>query len=384
MSSAPRRLTVDATGAFRPAVRDGVSRRRASELYGALGQLHATMRTDPAIPGAIATEPILALAEQIRARADGPVGVIGQAGAVHGACVAPLVLGKKVLRITAPSSTQLDSTRPWVALLGPPWVPAVVDQLVQLGAAVVVCGPPAEPGEEVAPPPGGWWFPDPLAGDGRAGALGASALLVAALAGVPLDRLAAGVQSAREACASTSYADHVAYGWSLVAALADVDLHRVVSAHLASDPRLMPLARWAARVWGSTLVQEFNGATVRARMGGRALDGMIGDEELWEMLAAGPPDLTLTTWELAPNADTLGDLARRQLDAFARHAAERGIPTLRVRLAELDAAGIGVAMGVTLHAATAAARLLERDPRTLVSLPGLYQAMDVDAPVDAE
>jgi hypothetical protein len=263
-------------------------------------------------------------------------------------------------------------------------VPDVVDELVARGATVVVAGAPGGGDEEVVPPPRGHWLADPLAGDGRAGAFGAASLLIHALADVPIDRVALGLEAARAACASTSYADHPAYNQALVAALCEADLARASGAHLATDPRLLPLARWAGRVWGATMVEERAADTMRARLGGRMVDGVIGDEELWEQLVAGPADIALTLWELQAAADPLGQLAGRQLGALVRHAQDRGLPVTRVRLADLDAANVATAMALTLHASAAAARLLDRDPSTLVSLRWLYAALDVDASTDAE
>lgn len=348
-------MRVDVSGLFRPQLSGGLARRRLVEAFSRAGQVQAWLAR-------VGLPPALPELAAVRAVVGDPVpwGVVGSPGAVRAVCALGSALGAAPVRIVQPGSPPAGTPAAWLALLGPDWVPDTVDALLATGARVIVAGPPSD--EPVEPPPGGAWLDDASAGDGRFGALGASAFAAALLAGIDAEAAWSGAQAARAVLAERGAAEHPAYAWALGLVGLVEELGAADAVHLHADPALAELAGWAAASFGSMLAGSVDGDAAYRRVGGRMWAAPLGDEEVAEMLYAGAGGVHVVLWERD------GD---PRAEAEAQRATRRGVPLIRVRLGDLGAGTLGWAQALALHAACAGAALLDRDPTRMETLdPG--------------
>lgn len=375
-----RRVVVSLARLFRDEVPGALPRGRLNDGLPRLKGVHARLTREPPEP-LPSLERVLAAVTWLQARAEVIV-VVGQPGALLAvrAWLDALAPGALVRFVGGPDAELLDAGRgvALVALVGPDWVDAAVEAAVAAGRPVVVAGPTPddlEDGEVVDPPSGGLWLDDPHAGDGRFGILGAAALVIAGFAGIDVAALIDGADEMLVACTKPALTENPAYSYALGCIYAERELGLRVPAHVTSNPRLETFVVWAARTWATTMTGASSVAGLRARSGGAPLAGLLGDEELTELLLEGPREFLLTTWEHGPSAHD---------DALL--AVSRDRPSVRILLFGGDARAMGAAAALMCRAAIAGGLLTDRDPRTLVSLSRWREAVmpAVDAGEPAE
>ena len=368
-----RRVVVSLARLFRDEVPGALPRGRLNDGLPRLKTIRAHMHKDrPQTSGLPDVGRVLEAAGWLRSQAQVLV-VAGQPGALLAArvWVDALAPGALVRFVGAPDADLLEggSGVALLALLGPEWVDDAVEAAVAAGRAVLVAGPPPEDleeGEVIEPPPGGHWLDDPYAGDGRFGALGASSMVIAAFAGVDVAGVVEGAAEMQSACARPALTENPAYSYALACVYAERDLGLRGAAHVTSSAKLETFVGWAARTWASTMTGATAVGTLRSRAGAAPLFGLIGDEELTEMLFEGPREFLVTTWE--PNASA-HDAALLSLT--------RDRPSIRVHLHDVDARSLGAAAALVCRAAVIGALFTDRNPRTLASLSAWREATSI-------
>lgn len=380
-----RRVVVDLASLIRGDGASGVSVKRLTAGLGRLKDVHDALRqgeaeyrwphlllADDATLGAV-----MELAAELRARGT-ELAVVGQPGALAAARVLTdtLAPGARVRWVGSPDEELLAPLdRPdvvWLVLEGPSWAARVAEWAVGQGRAVAVAGP--EAGDA---PPDGWWITDPTAGDGRFGALGMAALVVASWAGVDVGAALAGARDIAESCRRPALFENPAYSLAMSAFAIQQVTGLSVPTHLASTARLAAFTAWTARLWATVGAQYGARDGVRTYAGGTAIGGVLGDDELVQTLLAGTRDKYVILWEVeGPERGPAPSAMAAQARAFTQLWAREGLPLLRVRLPGLDAATLGGAIQLACHGAVTATLLAERDPLGLEAVEAWYGAVE--------
>ncbi len=367
-----RRVVIDLAQFMRSPAGGSALRRRWLDGLARLAPLHARAVAGsfpPALPTAEALAAASAdLAKGAFGKGKGGLAVLGQPGALGSLRAWIDACGGEGIRLHA-SPPAGDPAKTWLALLGPPWIDAAVENAAATGTRVAVATGRVD-GEPIEPPARGTWIDDAHAGDARLGALGLSTLAALGAAGVDVTAALAGASEVRAQIDGPPGVDNP--GWSLARALrlCETDLGRDSVIHVAGEGRLVALAEWAARVQVATV------GNLRRDGTGRALPAVAeaGDEEWLEALVHGPRSRVIVAWTAGP--DHPGTVAAPWLAC----AAEAGQVVLRVRLGALDAASMGAAMALWLRAMACLALLEESEAVPLLAVARLYDAMEAGAP----
>jgi hypothetical protein len=372
----------------------GLGRKRLLSGLGRLRDVHELLRRGAEdgrwphlhLPDAAALDAVRATAADLRARATTLV-VVGQPGALAAlrAVTDAVGEGSRPRWVSTPDSAHLaaldTADTAWLFLEGPAWVDRVAEWAVGNGRVVAMAGA----GEHEAPPDG-WWISDPVAGDGRFGALGMASLVCAAWAGVDVDSLVGGARDMAAACERPALLENPAYTLALATVFAERDLALSIPVHLATSGRLEAFAGWLVRMWGAVLSHASPVDGVVRHAGAAGVPGVVGDEELVQVLLVGPRDKFVTVWEPAVAPDALGGPeAVAQGRAFQELWDRENLPSLRVRLPGSDPGAIGAAILLAEHAAVTASLYQDLDPLGLAGVTAWYGAMDrARADVDAD
>ncbi len=370
----------------------GVGRKRLLSGLGRLREVHDVLRKGAdegrwphlRLPEDADLAAVRASVAELRARAS-RLAVVGQPGAI--AAVRAIVDALGVVSphwITSPDDAALAAIDApdvaWLVLEGPVWADQVAEWAVEQGRVVIVAGA----GTHDAPP-NGWWISDPLAGDGRFGALGLAAAWCAAWAGVDIEALHDGARDMASACERPALFENPAYTLALTTVFVEKDLGVSVPIHLATTGRLEAYTRWLVRMWGAVLADALPVEGVMRHTGAAGVAGVVGDEELLQVLLLGPRGAFVTLWDETDGAT--GPLAAEsiaQARAFQSLLDRENIPYLRVRLPGLDARALGAAIVLAAHAAVTASLFLDVDPLGLSAVSGWYAALErARADIDA-
>lgn len=356
-----RPAVVDLAGLLRSHAGGSAIRRRWHDGVVHLAPLHTQLRA-AGFPAALPD--IAKLAPTINAvgRARGELAVIGQPGVV-GAVRAwneAVGAGEGVRYVSSPP-TRLEVKRVF-AFLGPAWVESLVEQAIEQGARVAVCGV-AEGDEQVEPPPKGWFVADNLAGDGRLGSLSAGVLTAAGVCGVNIEEALAGASETLTVLDGPAGTDNP--GWSLARAirLAAQELGRDSVVHVAGNSALLSFASWAARVHAGTVVGEGGGGHLAARPLPAVVES--GDEEWLEALVSGSRNRLLICWE--PGHEPA-------LEPWMQFVLSSGQAAIRIRIPAVDAYGVGSAMALWLRTVACLSLLEDRELRGLTAAFALRAA----------
>ncbi|MDP2311514.1 MAG: hypothetical protein Q8P41_01300 [Pseudomonadota bacterium] len=370
----------------------GISRRRLLAGLGRLREVHEAVRKGAdagrwphlQLPDDAQLAEVRRIAGELRGRAS-RLAVVGQPGAIAALRAVTEALGVESPRwVTSPDGVvlaALDSPDvAWLVLEGPMWADQVAEWAVGQGRAVAVAGA----GSHEAPPDG-WWITDPVAGDGRFGGLGIAAALCAAWAGVDIEAVHLGARDMATACERPALFENPAYTMALTSINIERDLALSVPTHLVSTGRLEAFAGWLVRMQGAVLADSVPVEGVMRHTGAAGVAGVVGDEELLQVLLLGPRDKYIVLWDGTDGAVGLGaDEAVAQVRAVQALLDRENIPHLRVRLPGVDARSLGAAMFLATHAAVAASVFLDVDPLGLDAVNAWYAALerartDVDA-----
>ena len=375
---------VELAGILEKETGTGVGRRRLTAGLARLRDVHATLRRGAEnfrwphllLPDDASLDAVIRVAGEMRARVGQShaqrLVVAGQPGGVETVrmVVDALTPGSPITWVESEDAADLpgleDDGVTWLVLEGPRWADALAEKRVEEGRGVAVAGE----GVHEAPP-GGWWISDPVAGDGRFGALGMASLVCAAWAGVDVRSLVAGAREMEEACARPALFENPAYSLALATEAVERHLGLVVATHLVPTPRLRGFAAWVARLGGAVLSGHQSRDGIRVHRGAGELGGVLGDEEMLEVLLSGTRDKFPILWDV-DGIETPGR-------AFTRIWAREGLPTLRVRLPDLEAAALGGAILLASHAAVTGALFRDLDPLALESVRAWYEALERDA-----
>lgn len=273
------------------------------------------------------------------------VGPHGAVAALRGlaAAVAPEA---KIRWQTHPEDEPLAAGEGIFCIEGPPWVDELAERAVEANARVVVAGAGAHDA-----PPRGAWVDDALVRDGRFVGLSTSWLTLLAWAGGgergPSQRWAEGVAEGQGSCARPGLFENP--GWVLAAALSLRP--EAVPVFLATAPELELLVRSFARTWSATVRGRPVGREPSARVGLAVVDGLAGDEMVFESLCGAPDDrLPVFFGPTTAAASTLQAWLTRE-----------GRPFLSVRCG-LEERALGGLVTVCTHAALGLAVLHRLDP----------------------
>lgn len=328
------------------------------------------------LPDAEQVAGVSEIAAGLRARAP-RLAVVGQPGAVAALRAVTEALGVRVPHwVTSPDAASvpgLDSADvAWLVLEGPAWVDQVAEWAVASGRVVAVAGAGTHPA-----PPHGWWISDPVAGDGRFGGLGLAGLVCAAWAGVDVDGLLGGARDMVAACARPALFENPAYTLALSTIFVERDLGISTVAHLATSGRMEAFSAWLVRMWGAVLTDTVTIDGVVRHTGTAGVAGVVGDEELLQVLLVGPKDKLVAIWDVSEGDHGPG--AREgvaQVNAFQDLVNRENLANLRVRLPGLDARTLGAAILLAQHAAVSASVFLDLDPLGLSAVTAWYGAVE--------
>lgn len=388
-----RRVVVDLAPLVRTEGTAGVGVKRLTAQLGRLRDVHDALRAGEesfrwphlVLPDDGAVEAVVALAGELRARAT-TLAVVGQPGALLALRVwtDALAPGARIRWIGSPDAELLAPLHgadvAWLVLEGPSWADRVAEEAVARGQAVAVAGP----GQGQAPPDG-WWIADPAAGDGRFGALGMAGLVMAAWAGIDVGAAVAGARDMAESCRRAALFENPAYSLATASIAVQQATAIVVPAFLATSARLGAFTTWVARLWAAVGAQPAMVNGVRQHVGGNAVAGILGDDELTQALLSGTRDKWAVLWEVDSTSapGTPGELAARQVRVFAQLWGREGLPMVKVRLPGLDAATLGGAIQLACHTAVTTSLMQERDPLGLEAVTTWHGAVErVDDDVD--
>jgi len=279
------------------------------------------------------------------------VRVVGQPGAVvalHAilTALAPTApIGWQMAEDSAPMPTGCAL----ICLEGPDWVDRVAEDAVRAGRRVVMVGA----GSHSAPPRGAWLC-DSVGGDGRFCWLGATVPTLLQWAGGDQSGWMRGVSAGQGICTRPALYENPA--WALATSL--TLLPESVPVLVASTPELGPIMRaiarcWAAQVRGVPAVGELS-----ARVGLLAVDGIAGDEELFEAVHGGPRDRLPIFW--GPNSAAA--------ETFQWWLGREARPWLSLRTTSTNAEDIALIATTAVHAGVALAAMRQLDP---VAAPGV-------------
>lgn len=370
----------------------GLGRRRLLSGLGRLREVHDAVRLGAEagrwphlqLPDDAQLAAVREIAAELRRRAP-RLAVVGQPGAIAALRAIIEALGTESPRwVASPDSAslpELDSPDvAWLVLEGPAWADQVAEWAVGQGRVVVMAGE----GVHEAPP-NGWWISDPVAGDGRFGGLGAAAALCAAWAGVDIEAMHEGARDMVVACERPALFENPSYTFALTTVFLERDLGVTIPAHLATSGRLEAFTHWLVRMWGAVLADSAPVEGVMRHVGAAGVCGVVGDEELIQVLLLGPRDKQVVLWDV-----TEGETGRGAAEASLQSRAlqtlldREAIPYLRVRLPGLDARAFGAAMFLAEHAAVAASLFLAVDPLGVAGVSAWYAALErVRSNVDA-
>lgn len=370
-----RNLVVEVSALLR---RDGIGRKRLTAGLPKLREVHDRL-TAGAVDG---RWPHLqpgdaVVAQAVAAGLGDKLAVVGQPGAVAALQAVTQALGtRQPVWIVAPNVQQLallDAPEVgWLVLEGPAWVDRVAEQAVANGRRVAVAGPGAHEA-----PPDGWWVSDPLAGDGRFAPLSTASLVCATWAGVDIGALLNGAADVAQACRNAALFENPAYTFALATVSVERDVGTTGAAHLVTDPRLEPFAAWCGRMWGAVSAELVRVDSVVKHAGVGALHGIVGDEELIQLLLVGRRDKLVYVWDATGHQqDPWSRESALHAQAFLELCAQENIPHLRVRLPPVDAATLGGMFLLASHAAVTAALFQDLDPLDLAGVPAWYAALE--------
>lgn len=274
-----------------------------------------------------------------RLRLAGPAASIGAIEAVVRGLAPDAALSVQA----GPATRVLANGEALVCLEGPAWVDAAAETAVREGGRVVVAGAGQHPA-----PPRGAWISDHTAGDARACWLGSTMATLLAWAGADADAWTAGLTAGQGRCALPALYDNP--GSSLAAALDAVP--DAVPVLLATTPELTGFVRAVNRLWSSQVRGQPAGAPLAARTGMLGIDGLAGDELLFDAVHGGPRDRLVVLWgPRTPDAAV-----------WETWLAREGRPHLWARSAGVDARTLGQLAAVALHAGVGLAALRGLDP----------------------
>ena len=325
-----------------------------------------------------------AIAAALHARAP-RLAVVGQPGAVAALRAITEALGVRAPHwVTSPDAATVPGLDgpdvAWLVLEGPAWVDHVAEWAVSSGRVVAVAGAGAHEA-----PPEGWWISDPVAGDGRFGGLGLAGIVCAAWAGVDVGALLAGARDMAAACTRPALFENPAYTLALSTIFVERDLGISVVAHLATSGRMEAFCSWIVRMWGAVLADTVTVEGVVRHTGSAGVAGVVGDEELLQVLLVGPRDKLVAIWDVSDGVQGRGaEECVAQVNAFQDLVNRENLANLRVRLPGLDARTLGAAVLLAQHAAVSASLFLDLDPLGLSAVTAWYAALErARADVDA-
>jgi hypothetical protein len=362
----------------------GLGRRRLLSGLGRLREVHEVVRAGAGagrwphlqLPDEAELAAAREIAAELRRRAP-RLAVVGQPGAIAALRAITEALGVESPRwVSSPDSATLDALDSpdvaWLVLEGPAWVDQVAEWAVGQGRIVAMAGA----GTHDAPP-NGWWISDPVAGDGRFGGLGAAAAVCAAWAGVDIEAVHLGARDMVEACERPALFENPAYTFALTTVFLERDLGVSIPVHIATSGRLEAFTRWLVRMWGAVLADSVPVEGVMRHQGAAGVSGIVGDEELIQVLLLGPRDKHVSLWDVADGESGRGAAeAVLQSRALQTLLDRENVPYLRVRLPGLDARSLGAAMFLAEHAAVTASLFLDVDPLGLDGVSAWYAALE--------
>ena len=277
--------------------------------------------------------------------------VVGQPGAISAiqAILTALAPTAAITWQMAPDSTAVPSGCALVCLEGPDWVDQVAEDAAKAGRQVVMVGDGAHEA-----PPGGAWLSDSAGGDGRFCWLGTTVPTLLKWAGVDDAAWTRGIAEGQGVCARPALFENPA--WALANSLSM--LPDSVPVLVATRPELGQFMRSIARCWGAQVRGAPARGALSARVGLVAVDGIAGDEELFEAVHGGPRDRLPIFW--GPNSSAA--------ETFQWWLGREARPWLALRTASINAEDMARMAATAVHAGVAFAALQQLDP---VAAPGV-------------
>ncbi|MDP2306712.1 MAG: hypothetical protein Q8P18_11875 [Pseudomonadota bacterium] len=379
-----RNVVVEVSHLLRKKEGSGLARRRLLSGLGRLREVHEAVRIGTEagrwphlqLPDDAELAAVREIAAELRRRAP-RLAVVGQPGAIAALRAITEAFGAESPRwISSPDGAGLDDLDSpevaWLVLEGPAWADQVAEWAVGRGRVVAMAGA----GTHDAPP-NGWWISDPVAGDGRFAGLGAAAALCAAWAGVDIEAVHDGARDMVAACQRSALFENPSYTLALTTLFLERDLGVTIPVHVATSGRMEAFTRWLVRMWGAVLADSVPVEGLMRHVGAAGVSGVVGDEELIQVLLLGPRDKHVTLWDVTDGGTGRGSAeASLQSRALQTLLDRENIPYLRVRLPGLDARALGAAMFLAEHSAVTASLFLAVDPLGLAGVSAWYAALD--------
>ncbi len=276
--------------------------------------------------------------------------VVGQPGAVAAikAVISAVVPAAAIRWQLSEESAPLAAGSALVCLEGPDWVDRVAEDAVRTGRRVVMVGA----GSHDAPPRGAWLC-DSVGGDGRFCWLGATVPTLLKWAGADDLGWTRGIAEGQGICARPALYENPA--WALATSVSM--LPEAVPVLIANTPELGPMMHAIGRCWAAQVRGVPARGELSARVGLVAVDGIAGDEELFEAVHGGPRDRLPIFWGPSSAA----------ADTFQWWLGREARPWLSLKTTSINAEDVGLLASTAVHTGVAFAALRQLDP---VASPG--------------